>query len=80
MEVAQDIVKKSILLGADHLIIAEHQHLSKVFFKTIIFTKLENRGSVKMVCGKEIPKKLDLLYAIGTYAKESKNFKEVKIS
>lgn len=69
MEIALYIVKKSIQLGADHLIIAKHQHLSREFFETIMSTKMENRGSVKMVCGKEIPEKLDLLYAIGTFAK-----------
>lgn len=69
MEIAQQIIKKAIQLGADHLIIAEHQYLSKEFFKTIMFRKMENRGSVKMVFGKNIPKKLELLYAIGTFAK-----------
>jgi len=69
MGVAQQIIEKSIQLGAEHSIIAEHQYLSKEFFKTMKFTKMEDRGSVKMVCGKEIPEKLNLLYAIGTFAK-----------
>jgi hypothetical protein len=69
MEAAQRIIKKGIQLGGDHLIIAEHHHLSKEFFKTIMLRKMENRGSVKMVFGKDIPEKLELLYAIGTFAK-----------
>ena len=69
MEVAQYIVEKSIQLGAEHSIIAEHQYLSKEFLKTKSFTKIEDRGSVKMVSGNEIPEKLNLLYAIGTFAK-----------
>lgn len=69
MCVAQQIIEKSIQLGAEHSIIAEHQYLPKEFFKTMTFTKMEDRGSVKMVCGKEIPEKLNLLYAIGTFAK-----------
>ncbi len=69
MEVAQHIIEKSIKLGAEHSIIAEHQYLPKNFFKTMSFTKMEDRGSIKMVHGKVIPEKLDLLYAIGTFAK-----------
>lgn len=69
MEVAIKITKKSIALGADHMIIPEHQNLPKKFFDAIELTKLGKDTSIKMGYGKKVPEKLDLLYAIGTYAK-----------
>ena len=41
----------------------------KRIFELFNLTELEDRASVKMIHGKEITEKLDLLYAIGTYAK-----------
>jgi GNAT superfamily N-acetyltransferase len=69
LDVALQIVNKSITLGADHMIIAKHQYLPKRIFELFNFTELENRTSIKMILGKEIKAKLDLLYAIGTFAK-----------
>jgi len=69
IEAAIKITKRSIALGADHIIIAKHENLPKKFFKAIKLTKLENRSSIKMTYGKEISENLHLLYAIGTYAK-----------
>ncbi|MCK4379623.1 MAG: GNAT family N-acetyltransferase [Candidatus Lokiarchaeota archaeon] len=69
LKAALQIINKSITLGADHMIIAKHQYLPKRIFEMFNLTELENRASVKMVYGKEIKKELDLLYAIGTFAK-----------
>ncbi len=63
------IINKSITLGADHMILAKHQYFPKRIFELFNLTELENRASVKMILGKKIKKKLDLLYAIGTFAK-----------
>ena len=63
------IIKKSIALGANHLIIAEHQFQQKRIYKSIKLTERENEPSLKMRYGKPISEQLDLLYAIGTYAK-----------
>jgi hypothetical protein len=69
LDVTLQIINRSIKLGADHLIIAKHQYLPKRIFDLFDLIELENRGSVKMVYGKDIPEKLNLLYAIGTFAK-----------
>ncbi|MFX0141534.1 MAG: GNAT family N-acetyltransferase [Candidatus Hodarchaeota archaeon] len=69
LDAALLIIKKSIALGANHLIIAEHQEMPKKFFESIKLTKHENQGSLKMIYGKIISERLDLLYTIGTYAK-----------
>ncbi|TKJ20490.1 MAG: hypothetical protein CEE43_12490 [Promethearchaeota archaeon Loki_b32] len=69
LEAALQIINKSITLGADHMIIARHKYLPKRIFELFNLTELENRASVKMILGNEINEKLDLLYAIGTFAK-----------
>jgi len=69
LDTVLQIIKKSIALGANHLIIAEHQFLQKRIFKSIKLAKQENEPSLKMLYGKPISENLDLLYAIGTYAK-----------
>ena len=69
LEAALQIIKKSVLLGADHMIMANHQFLPKRIFELINLTELENRASIKMILGNEINEKLDLLNAIGTFAK-----------
>ncbi|UCD00706.1 MAG: GNAT family N-acetyltransferase [Promethearchaeota archaeon] len=66
---AIQIIIKSIALGANHLIIAEHQEIPKKIFESIKLTRHQNQGSLKMIYGKFISERLDLLYAIGTYAK-----------
>lgn len=68
-KVASQIINKSIKMGANHMIIARHQNFPKKIFELFNLTEMENRASVKMVIGKEIKEKLDLLYAIGTFAK-----------
>lgn len=68
-KVASQIISKSIELEADHMIIAKHQYFPNRIIELFNLTELENRGSVKMTLGKEIKEKLDLLYAIGTFAK-----------
>ena len=69
LDAALLIINKSIALGANHLIIAEHQFLQKRIFKSIKIAKQEIKPSLKMLCGKPISDNLNLLYAIGTYAK-----------
>ncbi|MBA7639823.1 hypothetical protein ES703_47483 [subsurface metagenome] len=51
------------------MIMANHKFLPKRIFELINLTELENRASIKMILGNEINEKLDLLYAIGTFAK-----------
>ncbi|MFW9998805.1 MAG: GNAT family N-acetyltransferase [Candidatus Hodarchaeota archaeon] len=69
LDVALQVINRSITLGANHIIIAQHQNLPKRIFELIYLTKFENGPSIKMVLGKEIKTELDLLYAIGTFAK-----------
>ncbi|MFX1366367.1 MAG: GNAT family N-acetyltransferase [Promethearchaeota archaeon] len=69
LETAIEITKRGITLGANHVIISEHQNLPKKFFKSVNLTKLENQINVRMICGKEIHEKLNLLYAIGNWSK-----------
>jgi len=69
LEAASKIINKSIALEADHMIIAKHQYFPKRIFELYNLTELENRASIKMILGKEIKEELDLLYAIGTFAK-----------
>ena len=69
LKAASYIINQSIALEADHLIIARHQYFPEEIFELFNLIELENRASVKMMLGKEIKKKLDLLYAIGTFAK-----------
>ncbi|MFW9828531.1 MAG: GNAT family N-acetyltransferase [Candidatus Thorarchaeota archaeon] len=66
---ALKIVKRSIRLGANHLIIANPEHLPLEYFKLIELEAQEEASSLKMVYGKEILENPDLIYAIGTYAK-----------
>jgi GNAT superfamily N-acetyltransferase len=68
-DAALQIIKKSKVMGADHLIIANHEHLPQRIFNSINLVKKENEASLKMAYGKELSENLDLLYAIGTYAK-----------
>ncbi|MFX1586719.1 MAG: GNAT family N-acetyltransferase [Promethearchaeota archaeon] len=69
LEGALQIIKKSIALGANQIIIAKHQSLPNKIFELIELTEVENGASLKMVYGKSISENLDLLYAIGTFAK-----------
>lgn len=69
LDVALQIINKSITFGANHMIIAHHKYLPKEVFESVKLVKQENGANVKMVYGKEIAENLDLLYAIGTYAK-----------
>jgi len=68
-DVALQIIKKSIAFGADHLIIAKHKNFPKRIIESMNLIKKGNDANLKMVYGKELFENLDLLYAIGTYAK-----------
>ncbi|MFX1328843.1 MAG: GNAT family N-acetyltransferase [Promethearchaeota archaeon] len=63
------IIKTSIDLGANHLIIANHKNFPKRIIKSMNLIKKEDASSIKMVYGRELSENLDLLYCIGTYAK-----------
>lgn len=69
LDAVLQIIKKSITLDTNHLIIAEHQQLPNKIFKLIKLTKNKIKPSLKMLYGKTISENLDLIYAIGTYAK-----------
>lgn len=66
---ALQIIKKSITLGANQIIITLHHSFPNKIFKLIKLTELENGASLKMYYGKLIPENLNLLYAIGTFTK-----------
>jgi GNAT superfamily N-acetyltransferase len=68
-DAALRIINKSIVMGANHLIIANHKFLPKGIIKSLKLTEKEDGASLKMVYGKDLLENLDLLYAIGTYAK-----------
>ncbi len=68
-EVALQIIKKSIELGANHVILAKHKHFPKKIIKAMNLIKKDDNASLKMVYGKELSENLDLLYAISAYAK-----------
>ncbi|MFX1377605.1 MAG: GNAT family N-acetyltransferase [Promethearchaeota archaeon] len=67
--VAQQIIKKSVMIGSNHVIIANHTYLPKTIIKSMNLVEEENNASIKMVRGKELSENLSLIYAIGTYAK-----------
>ena len=66
---ALQIIKKSIELGANQIIITRHQSLPSRIFELIELTEVESGTSLKMTYGKNISENLDLLFAIGTFAK-----------
>ena len=65
---ALQLIKKSISLGAEHLIIPKHRFLKNEILTSINLTE-HNNPNLKMVYGKKISRKLEYLYAIGTYGK-----------
>ncbi|MFX1575430.1 MAG: GNAT family N-acetyltransferase [Promethearchaeota archaeon] len=62
------LIKKSILLGAENLIIPIHPNFQKKLFSIL---QLSKRGepNLKMFFGQELSDRLEFLYAIGTYGK-----------
>jgi N-acetylglutamate synthase-like GNAT family acetyltransferase len=68
-KVASKIIKKSIRLGANHLIITDPKYISLEYLNLIESQEQENSSSLKMVYGKEILEHMNLLYAIGSYSK-----------
>jgi len=69
LDSALKIIEKSIALKINQVIITEHKVLPKKIFKLIKLTKVENGTSLRMVYGDKILESLDLIYAIGTFAK-----------
>ncbi len=69
LDTALQIIKKSINLGADNLIIPNHPYLQNKISNITHLTESKEPPILKMVYGEEIPGRLDYLYSIGTYAK-----------
>jgi N-acetylglutamate synthase-like GNAT family acetyltransferase len=68
-DTAIHIIKKGIYLGADNLIIPYHLYLQNKISSIKHLFKSQEAPNLKMVYGEEIPRKLENLYSIGTYAK-----------
>ncbi|MFX0023771.1 MAG: GNAT family N-acetyltransferase [Candidatus Hermodarchaeota archaeon] len=69
LKTALQIIKKSIKLGADHLILACHKNFPNTLISSMNLTKKVDGANIKMVYGQELSENLEALYAIGTYAK-----------
>ena len=69
LDVALQIIKKGINLGADNLIIPYHPSLQNKISRITHLTESKESPNLKMVYGEEIQEKLDYLYSIGTYAR-----------
>ncbi len=68
LDTAIHLIKRSISLGTEHLIIPNHPLLQNDLFSLIQLTK-RDEPNLNMFFGQEISGKLDYLYAIGTYGK-----------
>jgi len=68
LDSAIHLIKKSILLGVEQLIISHHPLLRVNFFSELKLIK-KGEPNLKMFYGAEIPEKLDYIYVIGTYGK-----------
>ena len=69
LDSALKIIEKSITLNVNHVIITEHKLLPKKIFELNKLMKVENGSSLRMTYGDKILEDLDLIYAIGTFAK-----------
>ena len=69
LDTALQIIKKSINLGADSLIIPYHPELQNEISSITHITENKGVPNLKMVYGEDIQGRLDYLYAIGTYAR-----------
>jgi len=69
LHTAVDLIRMSISLGANHIIVPKHSKIPDSLFNLIKLTKREDEKNLKMIYGKRILQKLDYFYALGTYAK-----------
>ncbi|MHA2010301.1 MAG: GNAT family N-acetyltransferase [Promethearchaeota archaeon] len=69
LDTAMQIIKKGILLNADNLIIPEHPFMQNKLSPLTKFDRNAEPPNLKMTYGKNLTRKLDFLYAIGTYAR-----------
>ncbi|MFW9949037.1 MAG: GNAT family N-acetyltransferase [Candidatus Thorarchaeota archaeon] len=69
LHTAVDLIRMSISLGANHMIVPKHSKIPDSLFNLIKLTKREDETNLKMIYGKRILQKLDYFYALGTYAK-----------
>ncbi|KKM98449.1 hypothetical protein LCGC14_1157810 [marine sediment metagenome] len=67
-ETAIDIIKKSILLGADHLITSKLGVLSKNLPNAIKLDQGGNQPNRKMYYGIRVPQNLNYIYALSSFA------------
>ncbi len=63
------LINEGIKLGANHIIIPKHSQFPSKIFELVNLTERDDDSNLKMIYGKEVAQKLDLFYAIGTYAK-----------
>ena len=68
LDAAFHLIKNSISFGAENLIIPNHPFLQNEILTLIHLTGM-GEPNLKMVYGQKISKKLDYLYAIGSYGK-----------
>ena len=66
---AVDLIKMGISLGANHIIVPKHSKFPYKIFDLIKITEREDEANLKMIYGKKLLQKLDYFYALGTYAK-----------
>ncbi len=67
-EIAVDIIKKGILLGAEHLITSKFGVLSKNLPNGIKLDQGGNQPNLKMYYGKKVPQNLNYVYALSSFA------------
>ena len=68
LEVAIDIIGEGISLGAKSIIIPKHPSFQNEII-TLLGLAEQGKPNLKMVYGEKIKRKINYLYAIGTYAK-----------
>ena len=68
IEVAVDIIREGISLGAKSIIIPKHPAFQNEIITLIGLTE-QGKPNLKMVYGEKIKRKINYLYAVGTYAK-----------
>ncbi|MFX1316675.1 MAG: GNAT family N-acetyltransferase [Promethearchaeota archaeon] len=69
LDAALQLIKKSIPLGANNLIVPQHPFFKNEILTLMQLTKKDGSTDLKMTYGEEMSRKLNYLYAIGSYAK-----------
>ncbi|MFX1411821.1 MAG: GNAT family N-acetyltransferase [Promethearchaeota archaeon] len=69
LDAALQLIKKSIPLGVNNLIVPKHPFFQNEILTLMQLTEKKDSTDLKMIYGEEISGKIGNLYAIGTYAK-----------